>query len=1450
MSIQEMEDLKQQYLDEMKRFINSEYRDEIKINELKENFNSMSIEINKKEKLHQLEQVANLSTYLSKRFNSFCYDDDNDDYAFAITPNKPDYSLKSDEFIKSSVENLLPIPSEPEGESECDSFYDEDVSEKIFSKPLFEEDIITMKIDQHHYNAESDLIESLRTHDSSLIISSKIDSLLDEFAGELTLLKSILPGIDETDCDPEEEIRLIERLLYANSSPHLPKEFVFENSDTKIESFSPSPIPVKDGDSLMEEIDLSFALDYPMPSSIKDDDYDLERDILILKDLPFNDTLSLPEIESFHFDIPSFSRPPAKPPDGNTGILNIKMMGDISEQKVPMPKLMITLASNQEKSPDLLSHQGLKTFQPSAKYPMIIHGKNTHILRRNKRRTPNVVEPELRTIVEMVDNRTIEELLQAPTEGYGEAVVIPEINADHFKIKTNLLQLVQANPYYGFERQNPHTHINNFKRITSTLKFRDVPNDMFKLMMFPYSLEGNARVWYDKEPPNSILTWEDLTFGEAWKQFKEMLRACPHIEITKLAQIDTFYNGLYDNDQDSLNAAAGGNLLSKTTREASQIIENKSKVRYSINKSNVSRMNTTSRENVSKTDDRIDKLADQISTLVDIFAKKVVAPAPVKAVEESYVTCGGNHAYYNCPNTDSNQPNFCVMMGTYNQVAPQNRASNFMAPSTFARKIAHIQPSVTPIPEPDVPKTLPKPNIPYPSRLNDQKLQEKAMNQIEKFFQIFQDLHFDINFTDALLLMPKFASTIKSLLTNKDKLFELAKISLNENWSAMLLKKLPEKVGDPGKFLIPCDFPGMDICHALANLGASINLLPLFIWKKLSLPELTPTRMTLELADRSITRPKGVAKDVFVKVRRFYFLIDFVVMDFKADPRVPLILGRSFLRTGRALIDVYGEEITLWVNDEAREVCLGNSWFSSNSSGGNPTSKFKPILFNFSPSLTPFEGCDFILEEIDAYLKDESILPEIDHADCDSEGDICLIEKLLNDDPFQLPPMDLKQREAVKAKSSIEEPPKLELKELPSHLEYAYLEDKMSRDVITVGSTMRISLLYRGEYSQWRERFMNYLEEQTDGEAMINSIQNEEKTRKIDHLARSLLIQGLLNEIYSLIDSNKTAKDLWDALERQMHGSKYGEQDRKAAILYEYETFKAIEGEKLLDTYLCYLQVINDLKKCGYKKNNCELNYKFLNNLKPEWKQYGTLMRQTKNLMDINIDALYNILKQNQGDVNDALGYKKKDDVVTSDPLVLVAEKTKMSKQKEKVVVSLDSKGSGADDFSELKKITTLLAKAFTRRKFYSKPTNNNLRSSSSSHSDSDKEINANMVFMAQIEKVLSDSDESSSFAEETIAEVAYYTSESKSWLTMLRNKGKGKERMPTMLSSDVTFSMEMFSFGHCLEGNGDVSSMCFVHNNNNNNNNNNNKGKNEDRDDELDNVKTNGGLLKYCECL
>ncbi|GJV44971.1 reverse transcriptase domain-containing protein [Tanacetum coccineum] len=475
--------------------------------------------------------------------------------------------------------------------------------------------------------------------------------------------------------------------------------------------------------------------------------------------------------------------------------------------------------------------------------------------------------------------RTMEELLRAPTEGYGEAIVLPEINADHFEIKTNLLQLVQANPFYGRASENPHAHINSFKRITSTLRFRNVPNDVISVMIWedlvPTYCESNF-------PPSKPLTLKneisrftqkfEETFSEAWERFKELLRACPHHGFTELTQVDTFYNGLNENEQDSLKAAAGGNLL----------IE-----------------------------------------IVSYESCHSLTP-PVKAVEESCVTCGGAHSWYNCPATDNNQASVCATTGTYNQVNPPNRVSNQMAPPGFAPVQNNGQ-----------------------NRLADLRREHKA------------------------------------------------------------------------------------ICS--------------FYWKRDFFTDLTPTRMTLELADRSITYPKGLAEDVFVKVGKFHFPTDFVVVDFKADPRVPLILGRSFLRTGRALIDVYGEEITLRVDNEAvtfnldqttrysstndksvnridiidvvcKEYALELLRFS-NSLGGNPT-----------PTSEPFTS-EFILEEIEAYLKDDSISPEIDHPDCDPEGDICLIEKLLNNDPFQLPPMDLKQSEVTEAKSSIEEPPELELKD-------------------------------------------------------------------------------------------------------------------------------------------------------------------------------------------------------------------------------------------------------------------------------------------------------------------------------------------------------------------------------------------------------------------------------------
>nr|GEU80573.1 reverse transcriptase domain-containing protein [Tanacetum cinerariifolium] len=333
----------------------------------------------------------------------------------------------------------------------------------------------------------------------------------------------------------------------------------------------------------------------------------------------------------------------------------------------------------------------------------------------------------------------------------------------------------------------------------------------------------------------------------------------------------------------------------------------------------------------------------------------------------------------------------------------------------------------------------PKPTIPYPSKANKQKLREKDDNLALKFVEIYRNLHFELSFADALLHMPKFALMFKSLLNNKEKLFDLATTLVNENCSAVILKKFLEKLGDPGKLFIPCDFPELDECLALTDLGASINLMPLSIWIKLSLPELSSTQMILELADRLTTRPAGIAEGVFVKVGKFHFPTDLVVVDYVVDPRVPLILGRPFLRTRRALIDVYGEELTLRVDDEAITFNIGQtSKYSYNDVESiNQTDVIDVVYKEFVQ-----EGGDFILEEIEACLTSKSIPSGIDDTNFDLEGDIRLLEELLNKDQSSslLPPKELNMEEIKIVKSSIDEPPKLELKELPSHLEYEFLE--------------------------------------------------------------------------------------------------------------------------------------------------------------------------------------------------------------------------------------------------------------------------------------------------------------------------------------------------------------------------------------------------------------------------
>nr|GEW62482.1 reverse transcriptase domain-containing protein [Tanacetum cinerariifolium] len=299
------------------------------------------------------------------------------------------------------------------------------------------------------------------------------------------------------------------------------------------------------------------------------------------------------------------------------------------------------------------------------------------------------------------------------------------------------------------------------------------------------------------------------------------------------------------------------------------------------------------------------------------------------------------------------------------------------------------------------------PGFNQPNQLAKEKIREKDDILAAKFMEIFRDLYFELSFADALVHMPKFAPMFKKLLNNKDKLIELTKKPLNENCSAMVLKKLLEKLGDPGRFPIPCDFSEFDNYLALADLGASINLIPLSIWKKLRLPTLNNTKMMLELADQTIIKPTGVAENVFFKVGKFYFPTDFVVLDFIADPRVPFILGRPFLSTAHAIIDVHEREIILRQDKQSLTLQYGDT----------------PSILQYK-----FESLNIVdlidagvsksdSEKIENFLNDDSIPLGIENSVFDPEEDILFFERLLSEDPCQ--PLSMNPNQTT---SSTEEP--------------------------------------------------------------------------------------------------------------------------------------------------------------------------------------------------------------------------------------------------------------------------------------------------------------------------------------------------------------------------------------------------------------------------------------------
>nr|GEU69426.1 hypothetical protein [Tanacetum cinerariifolium] len=763
--------------------------------------------------------------------------------------------------------------------------------------------------------------------------------------------------------------------------------------------------------------------------------------------------------------------------------------------------------------------------------------------RRNHRRSKQPFILEESPIDTMADERTMTELLRAPTEGYAEAIVVPSILAEKFELKHSLINMMTSDQFFRLEKDNPHDHICWFNKITSTIKYKDVSNSAIKLMLFPFSLAGAARRWLEKEPPRSIHTWEDLVF-------KFINEFSPPLRTTNPP------------DQDSLNSAAGGNLLERRTQDVLTIIENKSKVRSSRNKAVVSQVkscyaNSNSSSEIAKLTHAVNHQTSAVTTAMTATLKQFQAtppPASIKAVEEICVTCSGkdyaktvknqskpgnieheignlhqkpdqraffynnqaneakcqrlkvqgpflpfiqiqrkkekgksNHKDYYCKFfkclaaagstfselMDNIQGYVSVAVVNYNQgnsvyrppcmanqIRPpgfaqpnvQNNQNRFSQPQGFNRgnnfnpeqsyQAPTQQNQVVPLNELKKVKRMneanmkamkTKINIVKNELRNEMKnlIQASMSNQTNEIknmmaslFQINtastsgsgslpsntianpkgelkaittrsglvldepsiptpppfinlgenERLHINITLADALILMPKYQKMLKALLSNKEKLQELENTPLNENCSAVILKKLPEKLGDPGKFLTPCGFSELK-CKALADLA-------------------------------------GIARDVFVPVGKFTFLADFVIFDYESDPRVPFILGRPFLRTTRALIDVHGEEMILHDGDE---ILTLNMRHNTSSYSNQPQKESINLINVFNNSSEDFLEDLFLTNQPSGNptfsSHPELTSPEVKDDNFDPEGDNVLPEKLLDLDSTKdlHPPLNVNQ---------------------------------------------------------------------------------------------------------------------------------------------------------------------------------------------------------------------------------------------------------------------------------------------------------------------------------------------------------------------------------------------------------------------------------------------------------
>nr|GEX53799.1 reverse transcriptase domain-containing protein [Tanacetum cinerariifolium] len=492
----------------------------------------------------------------------------------------------------------------------------------------------------------------------------------------------------------------------------------------------------------------------------------------------------------------------------------------------------------------------------------------------------------------MADNRTLAQMLQAPIEGYEDAIVVPPINANNFELKQTLINLVLSNQFTG--RQDPHNHLRFFNKVTSTFRHPEVPNTTVKLLLFPFSLEGEARIWIDKEPPRSILTWEDLV-SKFINQFFPLPKQ--RICVTK--------SPIFFKNPTKLSMKPGNVLRT-----------------YFI---------------AAALEDKLDIRMNRFEKSLNEMKNSIVTPTvPLKAVTEVCVTCGSNHSYNQCPltrggndylNRQPQNPNFqalpqqnAVTQGKFEAYTIANDANmnnlqlkfdNFQRnqqdfqkkfkqkQDDFQNQMMQYMQNLYNKPSTSSSFSLPSNTIPNPKGEAKAIITRSGMSYKEPPIPpTVPNPKGEAKAITTRSGMSYKEPPIPPSGVNQQEPVEVTTDTEPQNSddihppTVQVEVQVDKPTEEPFVVIqIPYDFTGLDNCLALADLGASINLMPLSIWKKLRLPTLNDTKMVLELADRTISKPTGVVENVFVKVGKFYFPADFVILDFVADPRVPLILG-------------------------------------------------------------------------------------------------------------------------------------------------------------------------------------------------------------------------------------------------------------------------------------------------------------------------------------------------------------------------------------------------------------------------------------------------------------------------------------------------------------------------------------------------------------------------------